>query len=247
MLSELLPLKPGIIAALAGAGGKTTTLYRLAAELAAQGQHVITTTTTHIFPPTSDQTGALIIESDHALLMAKAHDTLQLHQHITLATTPTPEGKLRGLLPAWVSDLRDFSQIGAILVEADGAKGKMIKAPADHEPAIPQNADLVLLLASAEALGQPLSDATTHRPERVAAITGLHPGEIITPQALAQIATHEQGLLKNVPTSAAAILLLTHADERLRSSAEEAAQLALVSKRLSGVILCTLEWAQAMS
>lgn len=247
MLSELLPLQPGSIVALVGAGGKTTTMYRLAAELAAQGQRVITTTTTHIFPPTPDQTNALIVESDQSLLMAQARTALQAHQHITLATAPTAEGKLRGLPPAWVADLRELPHIGAIFVEADGAKGRMLKAPAEHEPAIPQSADLVLLLASASALGQPLSEAIAHRPERVTTITSLRPGEMITPQILALLATHEQGLLKNVPPSAAAVLVLTHADERLRHSAREAAQLALASGRLSGAILCTLEWAQALS
>lgn len=247
MLSELLPLKPGIIVALVGAGGKTTTMYRLAAELAAQGQRVITTTTTHIFPPAPDQANALIVEPDQSLLMAKAHAALQAHQHITLATAPTAEGKLRGLPPAWVADLRELPHIGAILVEADGAKGRMIKAPAEHEPAIPQSADLVLLLASASALGQPLSEASAHRPERVAAITGLHPGETITHKALATLATHEQGMLKNVPSNATAVLVLTHTDERFRHSAGEAAHLALATGRLSEVILCTLEWAQAIS
>lgn len=247
MLSKLLPLKPGVIVAIVGAGGKTTTMYRLAAELTAQGQRVITTTTTHIFPPTPEQTDALIVESDHSLLLAKARVALQIHHHITLATAPTPEGKLRGLPPEWIADLLALPHIGAVLVEADGAKGRMMKAPADHEPAIPQGADLVLLLASVAALGQPLNDTVAHRPERVAAITGLRLGEIITPAALATLATHGQGLLKDVPPGAAAMLILTHADERLRHSAREVARLALASGRLSGVILCTLDWAQAIS
>jgi probable selenium-dependent hydroxylase accessory protein YqeC len=179
--------------------------------------------------------------------MAQASVALQTHQRISLATAPTPEGKLRGLPPEWVADLGQLPRIGAVFVEADGARGAMIKAPADHEPVIPQSADLVLLLASAEALGQPLSEAIAHRPERVAAITGLQPGELITPKALASLATHEHGLLKKVPASAAAVLVLTHAGEQFRRSAEEAAQLALASGRLSGAILCTLEWAQAVS
>jgi probable selenium-dependent hydroxylase accessory protein YqeC len=247
MLSELPPFKPGSIVALVGAGGKTTTMYRLAAELSAQGQRVITTTTTHIFPPTSDQTNALIVEPDYSLLIAQARAALQIHQHITLATATTAEGKLRGLPPERIADLRDIPQVGAILVEADGAKGRMLKAPAEHEPAIPQGADLVLLLASAEAFGQPLSDTIAHRPERISAITGLRPGDLIAPGTLAALATHEQGLLKNIPASAATVLVLTHVDERIRASAEEVARLALAYGRLSGVIFCTLEWAQAIS
>ncbi len=246
MLSEFLPLKPAMIIALVGAGGKTTTMFRLAAELAARGERVITTTTTHIYPPAPEQTGALVLAAEHAPLLEQAAAALAIHQHITAAAGPAPEGKLRGLPPAWVIDLRSLAGGAAVLVEADGARGRMLKAPAEHEPVIPTGADLVLLLASAEALGQPLSDAVAHRPERVAAITSLHPGESITPQALARLATHEQGLLKGVPPGTPAILVLTHVAQQ-PGAAEEAAQLVLASGRLAGVLLCSLEWAKYLA
>lgn len=244
MLSELLPLKSGMVVALVGAGGKTTTMFRLAAEQTALGWRVVTTTTTHIFPPVAGQAGALVLATDHATLLETATTTLAKHPHITVATAPTPEGKLRGIPPEWVADLQALPGVSFVLVEADGAKGRMLKAPAAHEPALPASAHLVLLLASAEALGQPLSDALAHRPERVAAITGLKAGEVLTPQALARLATHHEGLLKGVPRGVPAILMLTHVDKARPESAEEAARHALASGRLAGVLLCSLEWAQ---
>lgn len=244
MLSELLPLKPGMVVALVGAGGKTTTMFRLAAEQAALGRRVVTTTTTHIFPPDAGQTGALALATDQAALLEAATATLAKQAHITIATAPTPEGKLRGIPPEWVADLQAIPGVGLVLVEADGAKGRMLKAPADHEPALPTSTDLVLLLASAEALGQPLSDATAHRPERVAAVTGLKAGEALTPQALARLATHQEGLLKGVSIGTPAILALTHVDDAHLDGAEEAAQQALASGRLAGALLCSLERAQ---
>ena len=242
MLSERLPLRPAMILALVGAGGKTTTMFRLAAELAARSERVITTTTTHIFPPASEQTGALVLAAEHAPLLEQCAAALAAHQHITVATGFAPEGKLRGLPPDWIADLRDLSGGTTVLVEADGARGRMLKAPAEHEPMIPAEADLVLLLASAEALGQPLNDTIAHRPERVAAVTGLRLGEPITPQALARLATHEQGLLKGVPPGAAAILVLTHVDQQHQRAAEKAAKAALASGRVMGVLLCSLGW-----
>lgn len=244
MLNELLPLKPGMVVALVGAGGKTTTMFRLAAEQAALGRQVITTTTTHIFPPAAGQTGALVLATEQAALLKAAAAALAKHRHITIATAPTPEGKLRGVPPEWVADLRALPDVGLVLVEADGAKGRMLKAPAEHEPALPASADLVLLLASASALGQPLSHATAHRPERVAAITGLKAGEILTPQALARLATHQEGLLKDVPIGIPAILVLTHVDEARLDGAEQAAQHGLASGRLHGVVLCSPGWAK---
>jgi molybdenum cofactor cytidylyltransferase len=244
MLSELLPLKPGMIVALVGAGGKTTTMFRLAAEQAAFGRKVITTTTTHIFPPEPGQTEKLILASERAALLEAAAAALARYTRITAATGITPEGKLRGVPTTWVADLRAIPGISLVLVEADGAKGRMLKAPADHEPALPPDAHLILLLVSAEALGQPLSDAAAHRLERVEAITGLRAGEIVTPQALARLATQREGLLKGVPPDASAFLVLTHVDTSRLDDAEATAQYALASGRLDGVILCSLQWAR---
>lgn len=244
MLSELLALKRGMIVALVGAGGKTTTMFRLAAEQAAPDAKVITTTTTHIFPPGMEQTGRLVLAPERAALLQAAAATLEQHAHITVAASATPEGKLRGVPPSWVADLIALPGVSLALVEADGARGHMLKAPADHEPALPPDAHLVLLLASAEALGQPLSEATAHRLERVEAVTGLKAGDLVTPQALARLATHREGLLKGVPTGAAAVLVLTHVDQPRLDAAEATAQYALASGRLDGVILCSLQWAQ---
>jgi probable selenium-dependent hydroxylase accessory protein YqeC len=247
MLSNVLPVRAGMITALVGAGGKTTTMFRLAAELTTQGKRVITTTTTHIFPPDAGQTEALIFAPTRALLLERAAAALAAHAHITIAAEPTPEGKLLGLPPAWVTDLRTLPGIETILVEADGAKGRMLKAPAAHEPVIPPGADLVLLLASASVLGQPLNEAIAHRVEQITAVTGLAPGEIITAQALATLATSDHGLLKGLPPAASAILVLTHLDQQRLQEAQTVATLALASQRLAGVLLCSLEWATYLS
>src|SRR5579885_2733864 len=155
MLSEMLPLQSGMIVALVGAGGKTTTMFRLAAELTARGKRVITTTTTHIGTPKADQPELLLLlTGEHKRWREATAEALANHQHITVAAATTAEGKLQGISPELADDLRALRDVSAILVEADGAKGRFIKAPAAHEPVIPASADLVLLLMSTEALGQ---------------------------------------------------------------------------------------------
>jgi molybdenum cofactor cytidylyltransferase len=244
MLSELLPLRPGMIVALVGAGGKTTTMYRLAAEQVAADARVITTTTTHIRPPAPGQSGAFVLEADHATLLDRAAAALTQYRHITVATSSAPEGKVRGIPPEWAPDLLALTQNGVLLVEADGAKGRIIKAPATYEPVMPLRVGLVLLLASAEALDQPLSDVIAHRLELVEAVTGLKAGDTVTPQALARLETSEEAALKQVPAGVPAILTLTHMGASRLESAEETAQLALATGRLAGVLLCSLDWAQ---
>lgn len=244
MLSELLSLESEMVVALVGAGGKTTTMFRLAAEQVARGARVITTTTTHIYPPEPEQTGALVLSPERETLLEHAAAALARHPHITVASAPAHEGKLRGIPPKWVADLHTLPGVDFVLVEADGAKGRIIKAPAAYEPVIPSSANLVLLLASAEALEQPLSDAIAHRLERVEAVSGLKAGEPVTPQALARLATQQEGLLKGVPPGVPAVLVLTHVDAARLERAEMTAQHALASGRLAGVVLCSLDWAQ---
>lgn len=243
MLSEVLPLQSGMTVALVGAGGKTTTMFRLATELAARGERVITTTTTHIFKPNADQTEALILTIENNHWREAIAESLTTHRHITVARAVSAPGKLRGIPPGWADDLHALPGVGVVLVEADGAKGRLIKAPADHEPIIPASTDLVLLLMSAEALGQRLSAEIAHRPEQITAVTGLAPGKIITPQTLAALATSEHGLLKGCPPTAKAVLILTHVNPLLLQAARHTAKLALASDRLAGALFCTLAWA----
>ena len=60
-LPEALRLEGGGVVSLVGAGGKTSLMYRLARELAGAGQSVLTTTTTHIYPPSADQCAVCIL------------------------------------------------------------------------------------------------------------------------------------------------------------------------------------------
>jgi len=67
-----------------------------------------------------------------------------------------------------------------LLIEADGSRQRPLKAPASHEPVIPNWVDTVAVVAGLSALGSPLTEKWVHRPERFAALSGLSPGEIIT-------------------------------------------------------------------
>ncbi len=60
LLCDLIELPTSPLIAITGAGGKTTTMYTLADELAQRGKRVITTTTTQIFYPEPDETSLLL-------------------------------------------------------------------------------------------------------------------------------------------------------------------------------------------
>ena len=99
MLSNLIYLPAQPLISLVGAGGKTTTMYTLARELARAGQRVVTTTTTQIFRPTSDETEQLIIEEKPSLLLDMVKASLQQHRHVTIAGSINERSKLMSVPP----------------------------------------------------------------------------------------------------------------------------------------------------
>ena len=243
-LSELLPLPAKPLIAIVGAGGKTTTMYTLAGELAGQGKRVITTTTTNIFLPQQGETDTLIVSPELPHLLKAVGAAWKQYSRVTVAASPLAGGKLVGLLPEQPYELLVKGGADAVIVEADGARHRMIKAPAEYEPVIPAHTNLALILVSAEALNQPLSAEIAHRPEQVGRATGLCMGDILTPAHVARLVTSEQGSLKHIPEHVPVYLLLTHVTGGRREAAQELAVLVQRSPRIAGVLGSELpgEW-----
>ena len=234
--SSLIDLPASPLVAIIGAGGKTTTMYTLARELAQRGKRVITTTTTQIYYPEPGETDKLIVASETHNLLNTIEETLHQYHRVTVAGTVLRTEKLAGLEPEQPYELLVKSGADAVIVEADGARHRMIKAPAEHEPVIPLQTNVALLLMSAEAINQPLSDSIAHRPELVAKVTGINVGDILSPAVIARLMTSEQGALKHIPETATAYLLITHASDSQKEAISELSSLALRSSRLTGVL-----------
>ena len=95
VLSDLLdlPLRPLI--SIVGAGGKTTTMYTLASELAQRGKRVITTTTTNIYFPKQDETDTLIVATETSVLLKMVSAAWKQHHRVTVAGRAIGSGKVR--------------------------------------------------------------------------------------------------------------------------------------------------------
>ena len=236
LLCDLIELPAHPLIAITGAGGKTTTMYTLASELAQRGKRVITTTTTQIFYPEPGETDALIVAADTPILLQNIRAAWQHQQRVTVAGTFLRTDKLAGLQPEQPYELLMKSGADAVIVEADGARHRMIKAPAEYEPVIPLQTNVALLMISAEAFNQPLSAEIAHRPEHIARVTGISQGDILSPTVIARLITSEQGALKHIPKTASVYLLITHASISQKETIRELASLVLGSSRLTGVL-----------
>ena len=191
------------LVALVGAGGKTSTLYALARQGVDNGKKVVITTTTHILPhPALPLAGSL--EELAALLGDRPAATWGRYA--------LPDKLSGGGPPAEALAVADL-----VLVEADGARLHPLKAPADHEPVIPPEADAVVALAGLDCIGRPIG-AICHRPERVCALLGVGMDHVLTPADAAAVLSHPQGGRKGVAASMAFRVLLNKADTPERAA-----------------------------
>lgn len=232
-LAESLLLAGGGVVSLVGAGGKTSLMYRLAHELARSGQTVLTTTTTHIHPPAPEQCAVCILTPNADRILERAGEALRRQRHITAAAgSAAGSGKLSGLAPVEIERLKAARVFDWIIVEADGAAGRPLKAPAAHEPVIPLCSGWTVGVVGLQALGQPLIDPMVFRVDAFARLTGLAPGAAVTAEAIAAACGHASGLFKGAPADCRCLAFLNRADSSDRKAA--AARIAALIKRNGG-------------
>ena len=208
-LRQAFDIRRGEVISLVGGGGKTTLMFALAHELEAAGENVISTTTTRILEPSAAET-FLIVEADEERLLSRVSDELKNHRHITLAAFKTPDGKLKGISPAMVDRLA--KTVPYIIVEADGAARKPLKAPNATEPVITESTSLVIAVVGMDALGCRLTEENVFRPEIVSHLTGLAEGGTITADTIATLITHPQGITRGSPAHARIIPFINKID-----------------------------------
>lgn len=173
---------------LVGGGGKTTVMYELAAAWAACGRNVLLLTSTHILQP---EDGSFAADA------AAVHNLWQQRRYVVIGTPELSTGKLTEPPQGLYNELQP--QADVILCEADGSRHLPCKAPAEHEPVLLPDCDMVLAVAGMDALGRPLAQAC-QRPQLAAELLDCSAEKIIDAQMLASLLLSEQGARKNVGT-----------------------------------------------
>ena len=212
LLTDSLGLQEKEVISLVGAGGKTTLMFRLARELLLAGRKVVTTTTTKILEPTPEETPCLFVDPDEDKIKTFVKTRLDQHHHITVASERLRFGKLRGVSPNVIADLWDLHLIDVLLIEADGAAGRPVKAPREQEPVISPDTTLVLAILGLDGVDAELNEKNVFQPERVSKLTGVHLGNKMTAESLAVVMTHSEGILKGTPALSRVICFLNKAD-----------------------------------
>lgn len=241
--------------ALVGAGGKSAALFRLGRELlqpaprrdssgsplispyrtaspalerVAPDRTVLLTASTHLAKSQlalADHHFGLIREADLDPIL------VNLPAGVLLFTGPLGDDERTAGLPGPILErLRRYADLHGLplLIEADGSRRRPLKAPAGHEPVIPDWVSTVGVVAGLSGMGQPLNAEWVHRPEQFARLSGLDLDAPITPDGLARMLIHPQGGLKGVPQGARRVVLLNQA---------ETAELQAIARRLARILL----------
>lgn len=231
---ELLGARSGVVCAV-GAGGKKSCLYAIARH---HPGRVGLTTTVHTAPVPTEVADAVVTAEGQALV-----DEVRRRRgarRLAFACPSDKPGRVRASSAAELQACCDAGEFDCLLVKADGARGRGIKAPAPHEPVYVDGVTTVLAVVSAAVVGEPLDERVAHRPERVSAVTGCGAGEAIRTQHLAILLTADDGLLKQVG-AARVIPVITHVDRaKRRAAALAVADRALSSRHFEAVVLADL-------
>jgi probable selenium-dependent hydroxylase accessory protein YqeC len=136
------------IISVVGAGGKTTTIERLAQEYEMLGRKVIVTTTTKMFRPVK-----------YSWYSGESMEMVDKHlENDTVLWIGPPFGQEKMMSPK-ISFLQELMQKNIpLLMEADGAKRLPFKVPNDTEPVIIEGTQFVVAILGMDALGRPLKE-----------------------------------------------------------------------------------------
>ncbi|MGI8739187.1 MAG: selenium cofactor biosynthesis protein YqeC [Gammaproteobacteria bacterium] len=221
-LVEALCATRGIICVV-GAGGKKTTLYRLAAEHGGR----VGITSTVVIPPFPDTVTGVRVIAEESCLTPAVIEAARHGRTVAFAMPMVKHERLGAVAPAQITQIHTSAHFDITLVKCDGARGRLIKAPGPEEPVIPAGTTTVIPLVSARVIGKRLSERIAHRVAQITAVTGARPGDIITPMHVARLLASTDGALKNV-SEASVVPVINMVDNRmLDAAAREVAEIAL--------------------
>jgi len=249
LISEVLGLKEKAFISLVGAGGKSTLFNRLAEELLLKNKRIILTSTTKMFAwqlAPFIRKGKLVEDHDEESILKFIKKYFSMKSKtgrlavIGEKIGDNGEKKVSGPSPDWLDKWWEDRIADYFLVEADGAAGRPVKAPASHEPVIPLSTTDLIGVIGIDALGLSLQEENVFRSEIFSQLTGLKLGEKVGIEALSLLICHPEGLFKGAPQNCLRHLFINKVEDSkdLKKAEELAFQvLKICHRRISDIII----------
>lgn len=241
-LIEALQAEEGLVC-LVGAGGKKSTMYRLAALHPGR----IGITATVMIPPFPKTLEAFRVVEPQPDLERAVAAAAGGHRIVAFATPSAKHGRLGGVDRRGLAGLHAAAGFDVTLVKADGARSRWIKAPGEREPQIPAGARTVIPVVSAAVIGRPLDERIAHRVDCLSAVSGAQRGEPLTPDHVARLLASAQGALKDAGEAGVVPLINMVDDAEAEAAARAIAERALsLSARFGRVVLASMRRADPL-
>ena len=198
-LREGLKINKGNIISFIGAGGKTSSLVHLVREM--EYEKLIIVTTTHFFGFKQFKNTEVLISEGPDLLQRIENiwhnNPLQRivigkkrKYNIEKKKEIETDYKIAGVEEEKIKILNNAFPQAIILIEADGANRKQIKAPAKHEPVVPQITDIIVPVVGMSPLGKKVDNRYCHRVEEILKLSAEK--KIITEELVVKILTSKK-------------------------------------------------------
>ena len=226
------------LVAVAGAGGKKSTLYAVARTC--PGRVAVTTTVNCPVPPAGEAFRLLVGSGPD--LAERVRAVPPGERRVFFAAPGKRPELLGGVDPAVIADVAESGRFDLVLVKADGARRRLIKAPGAGEPVYPPGTGQVIYVVSAHALGRRPDSGIAHRPEQLAAVTGAREDALLEPDHLVRLLTSGSGALKAVDAGVRLTVVINRVDtpERQRQAREVARRVLASTDRVGAVVLARM-------
>ncbi|MBU3188880.1 putative selenium-dependent hydroxylase accessory protein YqeC [Clostridium bowmanii] len=188
-LSKYIGLVKKDILSIVGAGGKTTMMFKLAEELR-KSNKILVTTTTKIYLPSLDKYDFICTDKYDFF----RYSSMNENGIYVLGLGINDENKILGL------SLKDLDELvpyfDYILIEADGAKEKSLKAWSEFEPIIHWKTTKTIGIMDIQSLGMIINEDNIHRSKIFCEITGAKMGNTVNLKHLTELILNPLGLFK---------------------------------------------------
>lgn len=183
-LAQMMQIAKHDVISIVGCGGKTSLFYTLAKELKAET--VLLSTTTHMYPPTSDQVD-LYINEDHDLSVLSPGRNY-------IAGYDQKSQKCKSLSTDDL--LRWIQQADVTIIEADGSKGKPLKGYREDEPCVVKKTTVCIGVIPYITLDQMIQEQDVLRYPLFLEMAGLKQAEPIHEKHIVNWLLHPKGMFK---------------------------------------------------
>ena len=209
-LANFLDIKPSHCVSIMGAGGKSTLMNRLADELVVLGRTVVLSSTTNYHRPTSLQSDQILLTRDVPDWPDRLEALARRWNRLVVLHHDLGSDMVKGIDVAAVRTIHARIPDAIVLVKTDGARKRWFKAPNQSEPVIPPWSQLCITVVNRHILGERLTEALVHRPERVAELADIPLGGAITPQGVGTVLTHPSTYPAKIPSGARRVVYISH-------------------------------------